>query len=62
MFCDNIKNLRIENNLTQEELARILDISRSTVSAWENNKTEADFSTLKKLKEYFGVTYEELLD
>lgn len=62
MFSENIKNLRIENNLTQEELSKIIGVSRSTVSAWENNKTEADFSTLSKLREYFEITYEELLD
>lgn len=62
MFSENVKNLRIENGLTQEELAKMLDISRSTVSAWENNKTEADFNTLRKLKESFNVSYEELLD
>jgi len=62
MFSENIRNLRIENDLTQEEMAKILEVSRSTVSAWENEKTEADFNTLKKIKEHFGVTYEELLD
>lgn len=62
MFSDNVRNLRIENNLTQEELAKALGVSRSTVSAWENNKTEADFRTLGKLRDFFDVSYEELLD
>lgn len=62
MFSSNIRNLRIENNLTQDELAKIIGVSRSTVSAWENEKTEADFITLAKLRDYFEVTYEELLD
>lgn len=62
MFSENIKNIRIEFRKTQEELAQAIGVSRSTVSAWENNKTEADFTTLTKLRDYFGVTYEELLD
>lgn len=62
MFSENIKNFRLENNLTQEELAKIIGVSRSTVSAWENDKTEADFDTLRKLRDYFGIAYEDLLD
>lgn len=62
MFYKNIRNIRLENNLTQEELAKLIGVSRSTISAWENNKTEADFSTLQKLRDFFDVTYEELLD
>lgn len=62
MFAENIKLLRIEQRLTQEELAQKIGVSRSTVSAWENGNTEADFKTLARLRDLFGVTYEELLD
>ena len=62
MFGENVKNLRIENRLTQDELAQKIGVSRSTVSAWENGKTEADFKTLSRLRDFFDITYEELLD
>ncbi len=62
MFAENIRLLRIEHRLTQDELAQKIGVSRSTVSAWENGKTEADFKTLARLRDLFDVTYEELLD
>ena len=33
-FADNLKKLRKDNNLSQEELAEILDVSRQAVSKW----------------------------
>lgn len=62
MFSKNIKKYRKANNLTQAQLAQIIGVSRTTISAWENNQTEADFNTLRKLKEYFNISYEKLLD
>ena len=62
MFSENVRNLRIQHTLTQQELAEAIGVSRSTVSAWENEKTEADFITLQKLRDYFDISYEELLD
>ena len=39
-FKYNIKRLRIENGLTQEELARSIGVSQSAVYLWENGKSE----------------------
>lgn len=36
MFKNKIKDLRIENNYTQEELANKIHISRQSISKWEN--------------------------
>lgn len=59
------KNLRLQRKLkrvSQRELAIYLDIARSTVSAWENNISEPNIETLKHIREYLGVTYNNLLD
>lgn len=57
----NIKRLRTLNNLSQEELAQKLFISRQAVSSWENNRTQPDVEMIKKLSELFDVPVEELL-
>ena len=57
----NIKRLRAENGLTQEQLAEKLFISRQSVSSWENDRTQPDLEMLGKLSELFGVSVEELV-
>lgn len=55
-----IKNLRIEKGVTQEELAKHLGVSYQAVSKWENNVTSPDIQLLPMLSVYFGVTIDEL--
>ncbi len=56
-----LKRLRSEKGLTQEELARLLFISRQSVSSWENDRTQPDIDMLIKLSEIFSVSVEELI-
>ena len=44
-FSDMLKYLRKREGLTQQELAKKLDISKSTVSKYENGNREPDFET-----------------
>ena len=62
MIADNIKTLRIENKLTQKELAEKLNVSLKTISHWESGYTEPSIDFIKKLKKFFNVSYEEILD
>ena len=62
MISENIKNLRIEKKLTQKELANELNVSLKTISHWESGYSEPSIIFLKKLKEYFNISYDELLD
>ncbi len=62
MISENIKNLRIEKGLTQKDLAVALNVSYKTISHWESGYTEPTIFIIKKLKEFFQVSYEELLD
>lgn len=58
----NIKRLRQNRGITQEQLAGELHLSGQAVSKWENETTLPDISLLPLLAEYFGVTIDELMD
>lgn len=58
---ENIKKYRCHKNWTQEDLAEMLDVTRQTISKWEQGINEPDISTLKKLSEVFEVSLDELL-
>ena len=57
-----IKNLRIEKGVTQEELANYLGISYQAVSKWENDVTSPDIQLLPLLSVYFGITIDKLFE
>lgn len=56
-----LKELRIEKNLTQDELGEKIHVSRQAVSRWENGETMPGVDTLKELSNLFGVTINKLL-
>lgn len=58
---ERLLKLRKEKNLSQEELANILDVSRQTVSKWESDQSTPDFDKIIPLCNYFGITADELL-
>ena len=58
---ENIKKLRRERQLTQEQLAEALEVSFQAVSKWENRVTYPDIEVLPVIAGYFDVTVEELL-
>lgn len=58
----NIKNARIANKMTQEELSLKLSVTRQTISCWENGKSEPDIDTLIKISDIFKININELLN
>lgn len=60
-FNDNIKKLREEKNLTQQQLADKLYVSRQTVCRWENGSRCPDLLTAKKLALELDVSMDELV-
>lgn len=54
-FQTRLKELRLEEQLTQAELAAIIGISKSTISMYENGNREPDFETLETFADYFNV-------
>jgi len=57
---ENIKKLRAEKNVTQEQLAEYLSITYQSVSKWENNVTSPDLYLIPVIAEYFDVTIDDL--
>lgn len=60
-LSDNIKKLREEQNLTQQQLADRLYVSRQTVSRWENGSRCPDLITAKKLALELNVSMDDLI-
>lgn len=58
---DRIKNLRKENNLSQEQLAQKLNVSRQAISKWESNRAYPDIDNLVLLRNIFKVTLDDLV-
>ncbi len=56
-----IKLYREKNGYSQEDLARILDVTRRTVSRWEQNSSKPNEVELKRLATLLGVTEDEIL-
>ncbi len=56
-----IKKYRSEMNLSQDELAEKVFVSRQTVSNWENNKNYPDIKSLLLMSEVFGVSLDILV-
>lgn len=52
MFEDNIKKVRKQLGITQEQLARELDISFSTINRWENGHTSPSKLAKRRLLEF----------
>lgn len=61
MLGEKIKELRLQNNLTQDELGKYLNLSTSTISMYENNSRDPDINTLINLSKFFGVTTDYIL-
>ncbi len=61
IFGKIIKKLRRERDMTQEELAEILEISPQAVSRWETEAAMPDISMLPVLCNIFNITSDELL-
>lgn len=58
---EKIYKLRTERNLSQGELSEMLEVSRQSVSKWENGGSTPDLDKIIKLSEVFGITIDELV-
>ncbi|MCI6932805.1 MAG: helix-turn-helix domain-containing protein [Candidatus Coprovivens sp.] len=60
-FSEKIQKLRKQNNLTQEELAEKLFISRTAISKWESGKGYPSIDVLKQISVLFDISVDNLL-
>ncbi|WP_436855887.1 helix-turn-helix domain-containing protein [Staphylococcus caeli] len=60
-FGSQIKLIRNKNNLTQEQFAEQLNISRQTVSAWENNRYFPDIEMIVDISKTFDLSLDDLI-
>ena len=61
IFCERVKELRIEHNLTQKQLADKLQTTNSSVCDWEKGRSQPDLQTLAKIAQFFQVSVDYLL-
>ena len=59
---DKIKQLRLQNSLTQQEFAKTLNIKQQYLSRYETGLSEPDIQTLCKIADYYGVSLDYLCD
>ena len=60
-FGENLKTLRITKGFTQEQAAELLNVSKQSVSRWENNITYPDITFLPILASFYDITVDALL-
>ena len=61
MKFENIRSLRIDNGLTQKQVAQILGISQNTYSQYEVGVLNYPVDAIVKLADYYGVSTDYLL-
>ena len=56
-----IIEMRKNKNFSQEQLAETLNVSRQTISNWENGRFYPDIDALVKISKYFNISLDDLL-
>lgn len=62
MLGDRIKLIREANKLNQVEFGKILNVTKQTVSNWENNNIQPSIEMVKKIALKFGVSSDYILE
>lgn len=60
MFGQILTELRKQKRLTQEEMAKIIGVARTTYSSYEQGRRTPDVDVQNKIADYFGVTLDYL--
>lgn len=59
-FSEVILDIMIKNKLSQEKLAKILQVNQTTIGQWLNGKKKPSYDSIKAIYENFGITPNEL--
>ncbi len=60
-FCDRFAAMRKERNLSQDALAKELNVTRKTICGWESNRCLPNFDSIIALAYAFGVSTDYIL-
>lgn len=60
-FGRNLKALRVEHKMSQEQLAKAVGVTQQCVSEWEKNNIEPSLSSLWRLSEVFDISIDVLV-
>ena len=60
-FGEKLKKLRTDNDLTQEQLADRIFVTRTAISKWETDKGYPSIDSLKQLSNLFNISIDELI-
>lgn len=58
---ENIRQLRLARNLSQVDLAKVLGVTKQSVSNWENNNIQPSIDMLIRLAQFFSVSTDCML-
>jgi DNA-binding XRE family transcriptional regulator len=61
IFANNLKALRKRTFSTQEDVAKVIGLSRSAVSALENEKNDPSIDSLIKISDHFDIPVDDLI-
>ena len=61
-ISDNLKYLRKKKGLTQQQFADVMEIKRSLVGAYEEDRAEPKYDLLKKIAEYFELSIDDFIN
>lgn len=56
----NLKEIRIQKNLTQEELGKLMNVTKTQISRWESGKRSMYFETAKQLCKVLDISLQDL--
>ena len=61
-FCKNLREMRKSSNLTQKQVAQLLNVVESCYANWEQGRTEPNIDCLRKLGIIFNCTIDDLIN
>lgn len=60
MFSKNLQKARSSKGISQEKFAEMLEVSRQTVSAWENGQSSPDFEKAVEISKILNISLDEI--
>ena len=60
-FGDRLRHARVAQKLSQDDLADRMDVSKSAISAWENNRESPSFDKLQRLRAALESSLDDLI-